>query len=168
MKTSILAAGLTLTAWISAFAGTVIQSKPQLAPAPNASTRQLVERFVDAYSRQDTAALSGTITRDFTARLYVTQPLSHITFTADALARSWRRQVHSVPSADAGHAPVAIYSTPQSRTLFVTYHVAGQSAGAERIALVELRGPHVAQINDFLGSSDAAQSGKADRAVAAN
>lgn len=165
MKVSLLAAGLTIFASISAAEGSVSQPKSQVQKA---STRQLVERFVDAYARRDVAALDRTITKDFTAQVYVTQPVSQITVMTDALTRSWQQQVHLEPSAYARPAIVAIYPTPEAHTLFVTYRVAGQTGEGKRIALVELRGHRVAKMSDFPGSSESTESEKAGLAVAVN
>jgi hypothetical protein len=167
MNNAILATALTLAASVSASAGgTIGEVKSPVSSGPDAPTRQLVQRFVDAYARQDASALARTVTKDFTARIYSSQAASATAIAADTLARTWQQQVHALPSRYKGSEPIAIYPTPRSRTLFVTYRVAGQAG--ERIALVEVRGHRVARIKDFPGSSDSTRSGNSELAVAAN
>jgi hypothetical protein len=166
MKNAILATALTLAASVSASAGTIGDAQSPVSSGSDAPTRQLVERFVDAYARQDANALARTVSKNFTARIYSTQTASGAAIAADTLARTWQHQVHASPPTDKGAEPVAIYPTPQSRTLFVTYRVPGQSG--KHIALVEVRGHRVVQIKDFPGSSDSPRSGNSELAVAAN
>jgi hypothetical protein len=166
MKNVILATALTLAASVSASAGAIGEAKSPVSSGPDASTRLLVERFVDAYASHDANALARTVTKDFTARIYSTEAASGVAIAADSLARTWHQQVHALPSTYRDFDPVAIYPTPRSRTLFVAYRVAGQAG--QHLALVEVRGHRVAQIKDFPGSSDSAPSGNSEPAVAAN
>jgi hypothetical protein len=166
MKNAILATALTLAASISASAASISEVKSTVSSGPDTATRQLVQRFVDAYARQDASALARIVTKDFTARIYSTQAASGTTVAADTLARTWQLQVHALPASYKRSEPVAIYPTPRFHTLFVTYRVTGQVG--QHIALVEVRGHRVAQIKDFPGSSDSMRSGNSELAVAAN
>jgi len=157
-------AGLALAASVSASGGTVDQTKSQVSSAPNAPTRQLIQRFVDAYTRQDAAALSRTITKDFTATLYGPQRVAGTTLNADGLGRSWQRPAYSRSSSSSAGELVAIYPTPAARTLFVTYRVLGQTG--VHATLVVVRGHRVAEIKDFPGSSESARTGNSDLAAA--
>jgi hypothetical protein len=126
----------------------------------------LIQRFVDAYTRQDATALSRTTTKDFTATVYAPQRVAGTTVNADGLARSWQRPAFSRSSSNSAGELVAIYPTPAARTLFVTYRVLGQSG--EHVTLVVVRGHRVAGIKDFPGSSESARSNNSDLAVAHN
>ena len=112
--------------------------------------------------------MNRTITKDFTAQLYVAQTHSQISVAADALSRSWQQQVHVVPTAYVRPAIVAIYPTPESHTLFVTYRVGSQTEAGKRIALVEFRGHRVARVSDFPGSSNSTELDKANLAGSLN
>lgn len=175
MKTTIFAAGLALAASMSSSAGTPGETTSQFSAAPNAPSRQLVQRFVEAYASQDAAALARTITKDFTAHRYTTLSASETTVTVEGLSRSWQQQPsqqprsqqsRSMPSAHAGPTSVSVYPTPEAHTLFVAYRIAGQPA--DRIALLDLRGDRVLRIRDYPGSNESAPPANAGRAMASN
>ena len=159
-------AGFALAASISASAGSLDRTKSQVSSAPSAPTRQLIQRFVDAYTRQDATALSRTITKDFTATLYTPPRFAGTTVDAGGLARPWQRPAHLRSSSKSAGELVAIYPTPEARTLFVTYRVLGQAG--EHATLVVVRGHRVTGIKDFPGSSESARSGNSDFGVAHN
>jgi hypothetical protein len=165
MKTSILIATLALAASMSATAETA--GEP-ISPSrlPSAHTRQLVERFVSAYARQDATAFTRNVTKDFTARVYDTQAIDGVTTKADALMRGWRQQPHLIQVVYETSHPVATYATPDRRTLFVTYHVAGEIG--QHAALVKVRGRLVSGIKDYPGSSKSTALGNANLEVASN
>jgi len=126
----------------------------------------LIQRFVDAYTRQDATALSQFVTKDFTATLYAPQRVAGTTVNASGLARSWQRRAYFGSSSNSAGELVAIYPTPEARTLFVTYRVLGQTG--EHATLVVVRGYRVAEIKDYPASSGSARSGNSDPAVAHN